>query len=172
MDRNFQAPWSTQLKLLTALGSAVILAVTVLLLIQAKMPLASRALLAGALLLMLPGFALFSIRGYRLEPDALIVRRLLWETSIPLRGLTRVEVRPLAKELGFRLLGNGGLFSFCGFYWSRSLGRYRLLGTDLKQAVVLRFEQRILIVTPSPPEAFAESLRQARRDQLPSFDAP
>jgi hypothetical protein len=59
-----------------------------------------------------------------------------------------------------RTCGNGGAFSFTGWYWSKSLGFYRAFVTDLNRTVVLRFEKKTVVVSPGEPEDFAEALNQ------------
>jgi hypothetical protein len=105
--------------------------------------------------------ALFCIRGYAVEEDALLIRRLLWTTRISLAGLQSAAVVPKAMNGSLRTCGNGGLFSFTGWYWNRSLGSYRAWVTDLPNTVVLRVGGRTLVLSPEPAEAFVRDL-QAR----------
>ncbi len=114
-----------------------------------------------ALLLLAVPFvaALFTVRGYRLEGDFLHIRRLYWTTCIPLTGLMSATVERDAMRRSIRLCGNGGAFSFSGWWWSRRLGRYRVWVTDLKQTVVLRFPNRTIVISPDRPEEFAHEAR-------------
>jgi len=59
-----------------------------------------------------------------------------------------------------RVSGNGGLYSFCGWFFSKRLGRYRLFATDLRSTVVLQFPDRTVVISPSAPRAFVEYLHQ------------
>ena len=61
-----------------------------------------------------------------------------------------------------RLFGNGGLFSYHGWFWNRRLGRYRLYATDPERAVVLRFARRTIVVSPGEPAAFVRALLDRR----------
>lgn len=45
-------------------------------------------------LVLVPGAALFTIRGYTIAPDALVVRRLLWNTRLPLADLQSACAQP------------------------------------------------------------------------------
>jgi hypothetical protein len=102
--------------------------------------------------------ALFAIRGYVVEPGSLRVRRLLWDTVVPLDGLRRAWAAPDAMSGSWRLFGNGGLFVLAGLYRNRRLGTYRVLATDPRRAVVLEFDRRPLVVTPEAPAAFLAQL--------------
>jgi hypothetical protein len=51
-----------------------------------------------------------------------------------------------------RLFGNGGLFSITGIFQNATLGRYRAFVTDPKQAVVLRYESRVVVLSPANPD--------------------
>ena len=57
-----------------------------------------------------------------------------------------------------RTCGNGGLFSFTGWYWNRKIGKYRAFITDPAKAVVLVFANRRIVVTPDRPEDFVRAL--------------
>jgi len=57
-----------------------------------------------------------------------------------------------------RTCGNGGFFSFTGFYWSRKLKSYRAYVTDLRRTVVLRYERRTILLSPDSPEDFVREL--------------
>jgi hypothetical protein len=105
---------------------------------------------------------LFTVRAYRLEGRNLLVRRALWWSSISLEGLRKVEVDPEAMRRALRLCGNGGLFSFAGWYWSRRLGRFRAYVTDQRRTVVLSLPRHKIVLSPDQPEAFAELLRRQR----------
>ena len=111
-------------------------------------------------LLLVLGAALFVIRSYTIEPNALAIQRLFWTTRLPLSGLQSAEVIPSAMSRSLRLCGNGGLFSFTGWYRSRTLGKYRAFVTDLTQTVVLRFPQRTIVVSPEKPEQFVAEIFQ------------
>ena len=103
--------------------------------------------------------ALFCIRGYALEGTTLLIRRLVWTTRISLSGLESVESVPKAMSGSLRTFGNGGLYSFTGWYWNRPLGSYRAWVTDLRNTVVLRVGGRTMVISPEPPEAFVVALR-------------
>jgi hypothetical protein len=117
-------------------------------------------MMVGLPLGILFGGMLFMIRGYEVTSDAIYVKRLLWRTKIDLSGLVSVDVHPKAMSKSFRTFGNGGLFSFSGAYWNRSLGHYRAYATDLNKCVVLRFKNRVVVVTPSDPEKFTACIKK------------
>jgi hypothetical protein len=106
------------------------------------------------------GAGLFMVTGYEVAGGDLLVQRPLWSTRIPLAGLTVVRHEPTLCRGSLRIFGNGGMYSFTGLYRNRALGRFRLLGTDLKRAVVLALDRRVVVVTPAEPEAFAAYLGQ------------
>ena len=108
--------------------------------------------------LMLCGAALFVIRSYVIEPNALAIRRLLWTTRWALTGLQSAEVMPEVMRGSLRLCGNGGLFSITGWYRNRTLGNYRAFVTDFKRTVVLRFPARTIVVSPENPERFVAEI--------------
>lgn len=102
--------------------------------------------------------AAFMVRGYVVTDAFLIIKRLGWGTRLDLSRLTSVEVDPHALEGSMRLFGNGGFFSFSGWYRNKKLGVYRLFATDTKRAVVLRFSDKAVVVTPEDPQKFAADI--------------
>jgi hypothetical protein len=109
----------------------------------------------------------FTIRGYHITPSSLEIERLGWRTRLPLRDLTGAEIVPSAMKSSLRTCGNGGLFSFTGWYWNRTLGHYRAFVTDLKRTVVLRFGKRTIVLSPDQPEQFLAALREVSGKVIP-----
>ena len=102
----------------------------------------------------------FMIRSYAITDDAILIRRLFWTTRLDLAGLESAECLPRAMNKSLRTCGNGGGFSFTGWYWSKSLGFYRAYVTDLKRTVVLRFLRRTVVLSPGNPEDFVSELKR------------
>lgn len=109
------------------------------------------------------GTALFTVRGYSLTSDAILVHRLFWVTRLPRVGLQSARVEPEAFRGSIRTCGNGGLFSFSGWFRSPSLGSFRAFATNPKLAVVLRYADRTIVVSPADPESFVDELSAAER---------
>jgi hypothetical protein len=158
----FSAPWGASLKLTSALCLFLLPGISVILFQLNNHPV-FRTLIAPLPLILLAGSAVFLIRGYRVANGFLFVRRLFWETAIPLSGLASAEARPGAMRSSIRLMGNGGLFSFTGLFWNKALGRYRAYVTDLTRCVVLHFRDRVIVISPASPERFIQSLPRPAR---------
>jgi hypothetical protein len=153
--KRYAAPWSSSLIFTTWGMSFFCLCVSVLLMWQVPgLPVWISPLPLGVVVLS----ALFSIRHYALDSEGLHVRRPLWTTRLPLTGLKSARVEPEAMTRSLRLFGNGGLFSFTGYFRNKALGTYRAFVTDPKRSVVLRFQDRTIIVSPDAPEDFVSDL--------------
>lgn len=153
----FSAPWSRSLKLLTLLGSLVLLVV----------PLAALAAndFSGALslVIVLPlviwaATLPFMVTGYELSAGQLRIARLGWATVYPLRQLRGAEFQPGVMAGSLRVFGNGGLFSISGWFRNKTLGKYRAFVTDPARSVVLRFADRTIVVSPGEPERFVAAV--------------
>jgi len=153
--KHYQAPWSKLLILISLLATVLCLAVAVFV---ARLGGRAPTWVAVLPLVIVIGSALFTIRGYTVTPDAIMVQRLLWTTRLPLAGLQSARYEPEAMRRSVRLFGNGGLFSFTGFYYNKLLGTYRAFVTNPSRAVVLRYPKRTFVLTPSAPEDFIHSL--------------
>ncbi len=162
--KTYQAPWGRSLIVVSSLLVALCVANVVL--FQGHFQDGPRKIVALGqwtlpviVLCLLP----FMIRSYAITENAILIRRLFWTTRLDRAGLKSAEVIPKAMHKSLRTCGNGGGFSFTGWYWSKSLGFYRAFVTDLNRTVVLRFEKRTMVVSPGEPEEFVAELNQENR---------
>jgi hypothetical protein len=151
----FGAPWDRTVRGATML-SLVVLALPMLAAIFApiELPLLAAVLLIGVPPLIVAETFAGRVRGYTLTEDAITVRRGMWNTRLPLAGLRSVTGDVDAMRGSVRVLGNGGLFSITGRFWNRKLGWYRAFATDASRAVVLRYADRTIVITPHDPQQF------------------
>ncbi len=165
MFRCSAAPWPTSLKVVSAIGTAVLVgtgyAATRVIPHGTRVPFAETF---GTFVALVPplvalGALLFVVRGYEVDPGEIRVSRLLWSTRIALDGLTSASHDPSAMACSLRLFGNGGLFSITGLYQNKTLGRYRAFVTDPKRSVVLRLPKRTVVLSPEDPFTFLHQLR-------------
>jgi len=153
--KHYQAPWGTTLIVVSLLVTILCLGISLVLLMLVRGVLLLVALLPLAITL---GTALFTIRGYTITADAVLVHRLFWATRLPLDGLQSATFEPNVMRHSMRTCGNGGLFSFSGYYWNKSLGAYRAFVTDLGRTVVLRWADHTVVLSPGSPDEFIRDL--------------
>jgi hypothetical protein len=166
MNRHFEAPWGTPLKVVTGLTTGALVIVVIIGLANSAMPAMTRLMMVVIPPAGIVAGAFFSIRGYELTPEALLVQRLGWNSRIRLEGLRAVTVDAEATRRSFRSCGNGGFFAITGWFRNKKLGNYRLFGTDMTKTVVLTFDRRRVVVTPEDPETFARCLKEQAGLQL------
>lgn len=154
----YRAPWGTSLVVTSILTAALCLTLPWVFAFSQG----PGKWLACALPLVPALSALFTIRGYGITDEAILIRRLLWTTRLPRTGLRVAEALPNAMSRSLRLCGNGGLFSFTGWYRKKTLGVYRAWVTDLRSTVILRFEKRAVVLSPADPNAFIRDLALVR----------
>ena len=153
--KTYKAPWSTSLIAISTLATLLCVGIAIGIISENRGLRSSIALLPLALI---GGGALFTIRGYTLTPEAILVHRLFWTTRLSLAGLQSAQFEPDAMRWSLRTFGNGGLFSFTGFYRNKAWGAYRAFVTDPHRTVVLRFTKRTVVISPSAPEEFVHDL--------------
>ncbi len=157
--RDYEAPWGLSLIIMSSLATVVCLGVAIaLIFLPNHAGVQWLALLPVAILF---GGALFTIRGYTVTSDAILVHRLFWATRLPLAGLQSARIEPDVMRRSLRTCGNGGLFSFTGWYRNKALGNYRAFVTDPHRTVVLRFSrpsQRTVVLSPSPSDDFVAKI--------------
>ena len=155
MRLEFGAPWSRALKRVSvvSIGLLVLIAVVGTFALPAQLW-ATRVLIIALPVAVLAIAFVGIVSGYALSASDLEVRRPLWSNSFPLAELRAVNGDPQAFKGALRLFGNGGLFSFTGYFWTRNLGLYRAFATDPARAVVLKFGRRTIVITPDDPLRF------------------
>jgi hypothetical protein len=160
MALEFGAPWSRSLKTASAFAVAVLLLVAAagILIAPARM-LFARCIMVGMPLIVLAIAFLSIVSGYALSATHLEVKRPLSCTVFPLAELLSVAGDAEVFKGSVRLLGNGGIFSFTGFFWKKGLGCYRAFATDPARAVILKFMKRTIVVTPDDPQRFIVRVR-------------
>ena len=163
--RYFQAPWGTLLKVISIGVTLLLLGVFGGLAFSGR----SRSSLTSILYLAFPlliifGSLLFTVRGYILTGDALLIRRLFWNTRIPLETVISVTPDPKAMTGAIRTLGNGGLYGFSGRFRSGKLGSFRAYVTDFKKCVIIETPTRKIVVSPEDPGDFSETVRATGRE--------
>jgi len=153
----YRAPWGRSVKLVTLVASVLLVG----------FPLTAMALGYSSgivLVIVIIPFSIwvftlpFMILGYELTPEELRIGRLGWKSVFPLRSLRSAEHKSNAMARSLRIFGNGGLFSVCGRFRNRELGHYRAFVTDPKNAVVLRFGEQTIVISPEGPKEFVEAL--------------
>ena len=159
----FCAPWGITLKVITVLLILILVGIALIGILSG--PRQNIGWILGMIVLPLVFLittAFFTIRGYILTPQTLFVKRLGWKSKLDLTNLTSAEADPKAMSKSIRTCGNGGLFCFAGAFYNRKLGSYRAFATDPKRAVVLKFTNRTIVVTPDKPDEFVEKIRAVR----------
>jgi hypothetical protein len=159
-NHEYTAPWGRALWVISLLGCVVVIGVPSLVLTLLEMPLPAQIILAATPVLIIAGAALFMINGFEMDGDVLRVKRPAWTTPISLSGLRSVEFDPEAMKRSIRVVGNGGLFAFNGLFWSKKFGKFRVYVTDLEKGVVLKFADRVVVVSPDEPERFIDEARR------------
>jgi hypothetical protein len=160
MVQEFRAPWSRSLKVASRIAVILLLGIAVVgfLLLPARLPLL-RALVIALPACILASGLLFMVSGYSLTASALEIERPLWSTTFLLSDLVSVAGDAEALQGALRLFGNGGLFSFTGIFWKRKVGLFHAYGTDPGRAVILKFRQRTIVITPDDPQRFIVRVR-------------
>ena len=158
--RYFNAPWGTLLKVISTLGTLLLIGIFGSMILSGRVSTLTTLILYSLIpLLILFISLLFTVRGYSISGNAFRIRRLLWYTDIDISMLQSVEYNPKAMTGSFRTFGNGGLFSFSGSYKSGKLGSFKAYVTDFKKCVIIIAAGQTVVVSPENPDLFVEVMR-------------
>ena len=162
---NFGAPWSRLLTGVSIFATAICVGAGVAAWAATAGPNGQPSLWWASLLpfVIILGAALFTVRGYTIERDSILVHRLLWATRVSRIGLKSAVHDPSLLSGGIRLFGNGGFYSFSGLFRNKHLGTYRAFITDPARAVILRYaDDKVIVMSPSDPERFVSAIMGGR----------
>ncbi len=103
---------------------------------------------------------LFSVTGFTLEGNTLIVSRPLWKTKIVLPPDCTARAEPEIRKGLLKTMGNSGLFGYTGGFRNRKLGNFKTYATNWSHAVSVTSEANefCIVVTPEEVELFIQSI--------------
>lgn len=113
-----------------------------------------------ALVMLIVGLCWYAsrIRELKLEGNILLVRLPWWTNRFELTDLQSIEAVPL--KWAWKKIGNDGLGGMIGSFRNKQLGNFRAYVSDPAKSVVLRWADRIVVVSPRETEWFIESVRK------------
>ena len=99
---------------------------------------------------------LFSVTGFTLEENMLIVSRPFWKTKIAIPPNSTARLEPEIRTGLLKTMGNGGLFGYTGGFRNKTLGNFKTYATNWNHAVSIVSEEENfkIVVTPEEPEQF------------------
>lgn len=118
------------------------------------------AFFPGLIFIILTISYLYMPRWYIVSPKGILTGRRISDVLIPIEAIDNART-VTEEEMGFaiRLFGNGGVFGFTGYYFSRKMGRMRLYATRKSHYVlIIGNENKKIIVTPDNPEAMVDAI--------------
>jgi len=153
--QRFMAPWSGLLVGLTIVGSAIILGATV------ATGSDEQWVMSGGLAFIWVYCLAGHIRAYDVAEQHLRIQRLLYRHTLDLSRLKHAERAPRLLRGAVRV-GNGGLFSFSGWFFKRPHGWMRAVATDRgDRCVLLTFDDSRWVVSPDDPTGFVDTVLRA-----------
>jgi hypothetical protein len=100
------------------------------------------------------------IRLYRLVGGELRIELQFRTMRFPLAGLVSATPDREAMSHAWKMWGNDGLGAVTGRFRSKRLGAFRACLTDAEHAVVLRWPDRCLVISPQQHSFFVEAVRK------------
>lgn len=97
------------------------------------------------------------VSRFAIEDNVLV----LGSKRYPLQGMTGAERDPKVLCWAVKRSGNGGLGAIRGRYWSKRLGKFEAFLSGTENAVVLRWPDRVVALSPADPEFFITCARSA-----------
>ena len=98
------------------------------------------------------------IRRYRLVGGELLVVFRFRTVRFPLAGLVSATPDREAMRRAWKVYGNDGLGAISGRFRSKHLGAFRAYLTDTEHAVVLRWPERCVVISPQQHSFFVETV--------------
>ncbi|MEM9774119.1 MAG: PH domain-containing protein [Chloroflexota bacterium] len=103
--------------------------------------------------------ALFIIRRYEINDEYVEIVRVVGRKKFRLDNIKSIEANPTAMDLSIRTFGNGGMYSFSGFFRTENLGGFRAYVSNKANSVVIqRKKGSPIVVSPHDPISFVEQV--------------
>lgn len=159
------APIGTRVRFATLLSAVAVVAVTVaapVLMQQERHPPPWPVFLALGIAPVVLATVWFTarIQRYRVVDEELRIELPFRTVRFSLAGLQGATPDREALRRMFKVAGNDGLGAISGRFRSKRLGRFRAYMTDAEHAVVLRWPDRCLVISPQQPSLFVEAVRK------------
>jgi hypothetical protein len=159
------APAGTRVRLMTLLSIVSVVIVTMVvavLMSQERRPPPWPAFVAIGIAPVSIAAAWFTarIQCYRMAGAELQIKLPLRTARFPLEGLQSATPDREALRGAHKIIGNDGLGAISGRFRSKRLGRFHAYATDREHAVVLRWPDRCLVISPDQRSFFVETVRQ------------
>ena len=100
------------------------------------------------------------VRRYRVSGDELVVDRAFRTVRLPLVGLKDATHDRDAMRGAWKVRGNDGIGTISGRFRSKRLGRFDAYLSDREHAVVLRWPDRCVVISPEQHSYFIETVRK------------
>lgn len=94
---------------------------------------------------------------FSIEENCLVLGR----KRFPLEGLVEASRDPNILRWAVKRHANGGLGAIRGRFWSKRVGSFYAFLTGTENAVVLRWPDKVVAVSPADPDFFIYSARSA-----------
>ncbi len=162
MDKVFKAPWDTLLRSISALMVVIMIGLPAYdWWDSGSLELTGHKYIIMLFPLLLIVSLLFTIRSYTINGNVLLVRRLFWNTRVDLSCVQSARFDSEGMKGTIKTLGNGGAFSYSGWFYSKRLGKFRALVTNRSECIILKFtDGKTTLVSPENPQLFIEALRE------------
>lgn len=158
----FDVHYGRAIKAISALGACVLLSVPAFAWFSDAEPAWLLAGITVVAVLTLGASALFAVRGYELDAEGLYVLRPVGRL-LAARRVKAIETEGLNVWKLLRVFGNGGLFSFSGWFRMRGRGVGRVWVTDPANLVLLETDARWVMLSPADRAGFIAALRERFR---------
>jgi hypothetical protein len=100
------------------------------------------------------------VRRYRVTEDQLLVERVFRTVRLPLAGLKDATHDREAMRGAWKIRGHHGIGAIAGRFHSKRLGRFDAFVSDGEHAVVLRWPDRCVVISPEQHSFFIETVRK------------
>lgn len=159
----FDAPWGDSVKWTTSLVTIIFMFMILLEIITDN----KHSLIGMLAMIVLPLSIMFlaiifSVRGYSVTDNEILVHRLVWSNRFSINNISGVTIDNQAMADASRIGGNGGLFSFTGNFKSVRIGNFRALLTDPHHTVVMELKDgKKIVLSPGNADRFVQAVSEA-----------
>ncbi|RFS20116.1 hypothetical protein DVR12_20585 [Chitinophaga silvatica] len=106
----------------------------------------------------------YSPRYYSITEDAIIIKRIFSDISIPFEDVVNISIIEKSAIRGsLRVFGSGGLFGYLGIFRSSNLGKYQMWSTNCETLVLIECMNKKIVISPSDNNDFIEEFNRKKK---------
>jgi hypothetical protein len=119
------------------------------------------AVIGVVLIILFIGCYLFMPKSYTLNDGNLSIQRLKGDAAFSISEIASAKaITKIDMGVTIRIMGNGGIFGYTGFFTNKTFGRMNWFVTDKDKMIIIALTNgKHIVISPDDTEGFLKSIK-------------